>query len=98
MADGGVVFLVHGAQFQLGAGERATLESFLSVRAELAAVSIRRKIRDASDGGKVAITTEPERDTLARALEDASVGRQHFTGDLPALLEASRIPITAPFD
>jgi len=94
----GVVIVVHGKQFPLGEGEKATLESFLSMRTELASVTIRRKIKDAGDGGKVAIDYEPERDCLEKTLEDASVEPQYFTGELPALLEAARIPITAPFD
>src|SRR5262249_45784044 len=98
VAHGGVVLGMHRAQFQLDEGEKATLVSSLSGRAELAAFSIRRKIQDAGDGVAVWITTEPERDCLVRALEDASVDPQHFTGDLPALLEASRMPITTPFD
>jgi len=36
--------VVHGKQVPLGEGEEATLESFLSMRTELAAVTIRRKI------------------------------------------------------
>src|SRR5262249_45841264 len=94
----GVVIVVHGKQFPLGEGERATLESFLGMRTELAAVTIRRKIKDAGDGGKVAIDYEPERDCLEKTLEDVSVEPQYFSGELSALLEAARIPMSARYE
>ena len=90
--------MLHGKQFPLAEGEKATLETFLSTRPELAAVTIRRKLNDTGDGGTVAIAYEPERDCLEKALEDASAEPQYFTGELPALLEAAHTPITAPFD
>ena len=93
-----VVVTIHGKQFPLDEGEKATLESFLSLRVEVAAITLRRKINDAGEDGKIAINYEPERNSLEAALEDASLDQQHFTGELPALLEAARIPISAPFD